>query len=78
MAQAVQRWSNNHNFSLSTDATTWSGANCECSAIGGALDTIESAIVDTAITDEMADDTWIGGMTQQLQRFGSGLRIPLL
>merc|ERR1712106_350204 len=42
------------------DTTTWAGAVSKCSALGGALATVESEAVDTAIGSEMQDDTWIG------------------
>ena len=56
-------------YYVSTETKIWSGAVSACSALGGVLATIESETIDTAIFKEMI---------QQLQKFGSGQRIPLL
>jgi hypothetical protein len=47
-------------YFVSTDTATWSAAVSACQALSAALATIESEEVDNAITDDMADDSWIG------------------
>jgi hypothetical protein len=45
---------------VSTATTNWAGAVTDCEGLGAALATIENKALDTAITADIVDDTWIG------------------
>jgi len=47
-------------YFVSTDTDTWAGAVTACEGMSASLATIEDETIDTAIKDEMTEDTWIG------------------
>merc|ERR1712168_787990 len=47
-------------YYVSSDTASWSGAVTACAGLRASLATIEDETIDTAIKDEMTEDTWIG------------------